>query len=131
MDYFAFNGVKPGARAIVPSGATRYGEEGSLWNGLIVTFMGVSPKIISVIKSGVNTVTVDLIKPPSGGAMLIVGVYEGNKLLGIKTASVTESGEMTVEGITIPPNADKIVVFMWDDIDFLQSLCQKFEHPLN
>ena len=34
----AFALVKPGARAIVPYGATAYGSEGSLWNGLIVTY---------------------------------------------------------------------------------------------
>jgi hypothetical protein len=32
----AFEGVKSGARAIVPYGATAYGAEGSLWNDLIV-----------------------------------------------------------------------------------------------
>ena len=32
----AFNGVKSGARAIVPNGATAYGQTGSIWNGLTV-----------------------------------------------------------------------------------------------
>lgn len=33
-----FMDVAPGARAIVPPGATAFGPEGSLWNGLIVTY---------------------------------------------------------------------------------------------
>jgi K+-transporting ATPase c subunit len=35
----AFHNVKPGARAIVPHGATEYGPVGSLWHGLVVTYL--------------------------------------------------------------------------------------------
>jgi hypothetical protein len=34
----AFQNVRHGARAIVPYGATAYGNEGDLWHGLIVTY---------------------------------------------------------------------------------------------
>ena len=35
---FAFMNVNEGARAIVPKRAMEYGKEGSLWNGLVVTY---------------------------------------------------------------------------------------------
>jgi len=38
-DSSAFDGVNENARAIIPDGATAYGEAGSLWNGLIVTYI--------------------------------------------------------------------------------------------
>ena len=34
----AFSGLKEGARAIVPPGATAYGSEGSIWNGMIISY---------------------------------------------------------------------------------------------
>ena len=42
VDLLAFNNIKPGARAHVPHGAAAYGPQGSLWNGLVVTY-GAKP----------------------------------------------------------------------------------------
>jgi hypothetical protein len=55
-----FKYVRTGARAIVPSGSTAYGADGSIWNGLIVTYgqpttLNASPTASTILVNGKAT----------------------------------------------------------------------------
>jgi len=68
-----------------------------------------------------NSVAVNINNPPQDGAVLIVAVYSGNKLLSVKTEPVT--GESMTVDIDIPKEADTIKVMLWDSLNTLKALC--------
>jgi len=63
-------------------------------------------------------------RPEQNGAVLIVAVYGGGILLDVKTEMIIKSGEMTVDTITIPTDADTIKVMMWESFETLRPLCE-------
>lgn len=66
----AFSNVAYGARAIVPAGATAYGQPGSLWNGLIVTPLGFG----QVPETGIANIT-------GAAALMLVLIFVSAVLL--------------------------------------------------
>jgi len=82
------------------------------------------PKINNVTTDGSNNVTVNLNRPQQDNAVLIIAVYSGDKLLSVKWERITKSGEMTINDIAIPENADTIKAMMWNGIITIQPLCE-------
>ena len=73
----AFFLVKSGARAIVPAGATAYGPEGSLWNGLVVTYFGNH-----IADSIVNIAAIPGVTPPVAGTKPVAAITETQQYSG-------------------------------------------------
>jgi hypothetical protein len=117
------SGVSPAAYAISTANAV---------SGVITitaTFTHVNLPATTVIKTvtlGTNNVTVDLIRPQTGSAVLIVAVYNSsNKLLAVKAQDITESGENTVTGITLPTmESITVKAMMWESPGSAFPLCK-------
>jgi|GEM_PF-3906731 len=67
-------------------------------------------------------VTVNLNRPGQDGAMLVVAVYDGNKLIGVKTETITQSGDITAN-ISIPSNTDTVKAVVWEGGNTMRPLC--------
>ena len=83
----------------------------------------MQPKILGIKDIGVSGLKVDLKRPKQSGAILAVAFYQGKKLLGVKTKEITESGEITVNDIELPPKADIIKAMMWSGMSAIQPIC--------
>ena len=72
-----------------------------------------------------NQVTVNLISPWTSDAVLIVAVYNDQKLLRIKTKPITQSGNIIVEDIEIPVVEGTVVkAMMWNNTSDMVPLCE-------
>ena len=79
------------------------------------------PEILSLVP-GEGCVIVKLARSKDVDAMLVITIYNDNKLISMKAEPVMPSGVMNVL-IDIPEGAKTIQAMIWDDINIIQPLC--------
>jgi len=97
-------------------------ENGKLYTmqELFIAFSQV--KILEVMPvDEYDSVIVFLNRPPQNGGTLIIAFYNGNKLLSMKTGTIT--GDFAIVPIPTPETADTIKVMLWHDLFTMRPLC--------
>ena len=100
-------------------------DEAPSFNGMIVYYDGT--KYYNKVPELTITLTTSdvTIENLSESATLIVASYNGNRLVDIKTVSVSADGTTTIASMGLSlTNADTIKAFLWKDMLDLVPLCE-------
>ena len=84
--------------------------------------------ITSVMPNAANSsVAVNVSNPLLTEVTLIVAVYSGNKLIGVKVQTTSANGNVTVSDVAIPGTATIVKAMLWDDLQSMKPLCASVE----